>query len=301
MDGQFELKLLFENILNKTTEELENKNLITVVKSKDYILFKTQEKITLSNDLFNEYQNLIGLKNFLLNYSNIEEKMNIEVQIWENYLIFANLLGIADKVKKQFKKIYPDYNAIDKMFEFSFDNTIPGYVNLIYKRLKLNFIFLIIGALLIAVMFLGKGNLYNAIKPILRLSPFIIAGGLLYYFYLRQYLLNKKVKEMNKTTYAKITDVNIYYSERTDSDGNPYTAKRYFLKYEYIVDGISYTGSGYSKSKKHINQKIKIYYNEQKPMLSETAKEYNQNLKTFIFLLSFILLFLYLLIKSGQK
>ena len=50
MDGQFELKLLFENILNKTTEELENKNLITVVKSKDYILFKTQEKITLSND-----------------------------------------------------------------------------------------------------------------------------------------------------------------------------------------------------------------------------------------------------------
>ena len=314
MDGQFELKFLFENILNTTTEELEKKNLITVVESKNYIFFKTQEKITLSNELLTEYQNLIGLKNFLSDYSNIEEKMNIEVQIWENYLIFANLLGIADKVKQQFKKIYPAFNDLDKTFEVSFDNTIPSYANRLYKKVKLELITIIIAAILIAIMFFEKDNIISIIfkiprtfdisgitKPILVLFPFIITGGLLYYSFLRQYLLNRKVKEMNKTTYAKITDVDIYYSERTDSDGNSYNSKEYHLKYEYIIDGISYTGSGYSKSKKYINQKIKIYYNEQRPTLSETAKEHNQNLKTFIWSFSLLLLFLYLLIKSGKQ
>ena len=38
----------------------------------------------------------------------IDDKEAIEVNIWEYYLIYAQILGIADKVAKQFKKLYPE-------------------------------------------------------------------------------------------------------------------------------------------------------------------------------------------------
>ena len=38
----------------------------------------------------------------------IGEREAIEVALWEDYLVFANLLGIAKKVESQFKKLYPD-------------------------------------------------------------------------------------------------------------------------------------------------------------------------------------------------
>ena len=51
---------------------------------------------------------LAGLKKFLLEFSRIDEKGAIEVKMWDEYLIFAQIFGIADKVSKQFKKLYPD-------------------------------------------------------------------------------------------------------------------------------------------------------------------------------------------------
>ena len=49
---------------------------------------------------------LKGLKKFLLDFSLMPEKEYFEVHIWEEYLIFAELLGIADKVEEQFSKLY---------------------------------------------------------------------------------------------------------------------------------------------------------------------------------------------------
>lgn len=51
---------------------------------------------------------LLGLKGFLKDYSLIDEKKHIEVKIWEQYLIYAQLLGITKKVNKQMKDIYPE-------------------------------------------------------------------------------------------------------------------------------------------------------------------------------------------------
>ena len=51
---------------------------------------------------------LAGLKKFLLEFSRIDEKGAIEVKMWDEYLIFAQIFGIADKVSKQFKKLYPE-------------------------------------------------------------------------------------------------------------------------------------------------------------------------------------------------
>ena len=297
VDGKnFELEYMFRNILKVIQEDLERQNYITVEKAKDYILFKTQEKITLSDELINEYQNLNGLKNFLLDYSNMEEKMHIEVHIWENYLIFANLLGIADKVKQQFNKIYPNFNAVNSMFDVSFDNTIVGQLNTAYKGLKWQFYILIGSILLVAVVIFGRGSF---IKPILKILPFAIIAGILYWL-LRKYLINKKVKEMNSITYAKITKVDVHYNTERDFETNrDITTKSYSFSYEYSVNGVYYTGYGHSNFKKIEKQKIKIYYNEMKPQESETAQKHNYYLKLFIFIIV-ILIMLFLALNKNS-
>lgn len=50
---------------------------------------------------------LIEFKNFLEAFTLSAERGAIEVTLWEDYLVFAALFGIADKVAKQFEKLYP--------------------------------------------------------------------------------------------------------------------------------------------------------------------------------------------------
>jgi len=52
---------------------------------------------------------LIGLKNYLLQFSTITRDIGVqEVVIWEEYLIFATLLGISEQVEEQLKIHYPE-------------------------------------------------------------------------------------------------------------------------------------------------------------------------------------------------
>lgn len=55
-------------------------------------------------------EHIIGLKKFLQEMSLIDEKEVIEVKLWEEYLIFASILGIADKVQEQLGKMCPTFN-----------------------------------------------------------------------------------------------------------------------------------------------------------------------------------------------
>ena len=57
--------------------------------------------------LRDEFIKLKGLKQFLEDMTLIDEKKAIEVHVWDEYLIFAESLGIADKVAKQFEKFHP--------------------------------------------------------------------------------------------------------------------------------------------------------------------------------------------------
>lgn len=50
---------------------------------------------------------LIQFKNFLEDFTLHGEKGAIEATLWQDYLVFASLFGIADKVAKQFEKLYP--------------------------------------------------------------------------------------------------------------------------------------------------------------------------------------------------
>ncbi|MDU2585057.1 MAG: DUF2207 domain-containing protein, partial [Anaerococcus prevotii] len=56
------------------------------------------------------YENLIKFRNYLEDYSLIEERGIEEVHIWDYFLIYAAIFGISDKVFKNLEKTYPNYS-----------------------------------------------------------------------------------------------------------------------------------------------------------------------------------------------
>ena len=50
---------------------------------------------------------LVEFQNFLKDFTLSDERASIEVRLWKEYLVYAQLFGIADKVAKQFQKLYP--------------------------------------------------------------------------------------------------------------------------------------------------------------------------------------------------
>ena len=83
------------------------------------ILFK---KYSIYREFFTEkmneeVKNIIGFKKFLLDYSLINEREGIEVELWDQYLIIAEILGIADKVEKQYENVYTKYKDLRYMSE----------------------------------------------------------------------------------------------------------------------------------------------------------------------------------------
>lgn len=52
--------------------------------------------------------NIMGFKKYLIEFSLIGERSISESIIWQDYLVFATLLGIADVAIEQFEKVYPN-------------------------------------------------------------------------------------------------------------------------------------------------------------------------------------------------
>ena len=108
-DNYTELYDWFKKVLDFETEKLELEGKLTKLSHNKY---ETTEL------LLQEAIELKGLKKFLEDFSRIYEKNPIEVNLWQEYLIFAQIFGIAEKVAKDFKDIYPDIipdNYIDDL------------------------------------------------------------------------------------------------------------------------------------------------------------------------------------------
>lgn len=109
----------YNSIITKKEKELMSNGLIIEKEWDVKGMFgktKSRKFKTLTSNLKTDAEHLVGFKKFLLDFSIMPEREYKEVAVWENYLIFANLLGIADKVSEQFSKIYPNFNQ-----EASFD------------------------------------------------------------------------------------------------------------------------------------------------------------------------------------
>lgn len=78
---------------------------------------------------------ILGLKRFLLDFSLIHERGVRETVIWQDYMIYALLLGIADKVMPQIQALYPD--ALPQIQHFERCMRYAGSYNaILYKTYR---------------------------------------------------------------------------------------------------------------------------------------------------------------------
>ncbi len=105
---------------------------ITKLKSENHIYKRTtkqecSKKNVMDDTIYEDSTRLYGLKKFFEEFSRMHEKEAIEVKLWDEYLMFAYLFGIADKVAKQFKDLYPE--IIEQMENSNFDYNTFVFVN----------------------------------------------------------------------------------------------------------------------------------------------------------------------------
>lgn len=137
-----EVSSWFSSIDDQVELNLEKEGLITLTQETTQGMFGTSKNITIKNvnpKLKEEAIQLKGLKKFLLDFSIMPEREYFEVKTWEEYLILAQLMGIADKVAEQFSKIYPNFNqesllnsdfttlAVINMADFGYTGMVQGY------------------------------------------------------------------------------------------------------------------------------------------------------------------------------
>ncbi len=117
---------VFEKIKNYEINRLKGIGMIRKRTDKT----ECKKKNVMDDTLYKDSQQLFGLKLFLTEFSRMDTKEVLEVHLWDEYLMFAYLFGIADKVAKQLKNLYPEvlndpYN--DSYFDY---NTILFIDNL---------------------------------------------------------------------------------------------------------------------------------------------------------------------------
>ena len=116
---------LFKKIGNKYIVDLEFKGHIYKRKNKQ----ECKKKNVMDDTIYEESKKLYGLKLYLEEFSKINTKEVIEVHLWDEYLMFAYLFGIADKVAKQLKNMYPE--VIEQM-DYDYDTLI--FINYMSTR-----------------------------------------------------------------------------------------------------------------------------------------------------------------------
>lgn len=109
----------FDRVLDYERDILVKEGKIAIKEVTNFKIFKSH-KYVVDPSLMEEAKEIKGLKKFLEEFTLIDKREAIEVTLFEEYLIFAQILGIAKKVATQFKKLYPeiienydyDYNDI---------------------------------------------------------------------------------------------------------------------------------------------------------------------------------------------
>ena len=87
-----------------------------------------------------------GIKKYMEDFSLLNEKEIPAIEVWEHYLVYATAFGIADKVLKQLKTIYPNIDELDSIhtstymyfmyhsnFETSFSSSISSSISSSYS------------------------------------------------------------------------------------------------------------------------------------------------------------------------
>lgn len=114
-----------ESFVNEGNKILNANGLMETETSSFLFWNHTTNKLTIKG--YAEVGKAYGLERYLTDYSLIHERNPNEVQMWDDYLIFAALFGIADKVAAAFKKLYPiefAYYEKQSSIHFDIDNSL---------------------------------------------------------------------------------------------------------------------------------------------------------------------------------
>ena len=110
---------------SKNKEICEDSNYVEMVPTKG--LFGSTRDVPNATVKLNEKgSQLAGLKKFFKEFTTLHEKQAIEVKMWRDYLIYAQIFGMAKEVAKEFKDLYPDvitddmYNNVVLINTFSY-------------------------------------------------------------------------------------------------------------------------------------------------------------------------------------
>lgn len=115
----------FDTIIEREKQKLVDEGLITIEEKVNFKIFKSKI-YTATPELKQEAIELAGLKRYLNEYTLIKDRQAIEVQLFEEYLIYAQIMGIAKKVAKEFKDLYPE--IIEQSNFNSYDNIVFIYM-----------------------------------------------------------------------------------------------------------------------------------------------------------------------------
>ena len=81
-------------------------------------LFLRRSKAPLTLDGQREYDKLHALAKFMEEFSAMDEHEIPELVLWEDYMVFATAMGIADKVSEQLEIAYPEFKAMSSAGSF---------------------------------------------------------------------------------------------------------------------------------------------------------------------------------------
>ena len=114
---------LFKSILNDKISSLKTEGHIYTRTSKQECKYKN----VMDDTIYKDSVELYGLKKFFDEFTRMKEKETLEVKVWDEYLMFAYLFGIADKVAQQLKNLYPE--QLQQLQEQGLDINTVYYIN----------------------------------------------------------------------------------------------------------------------------------------------------------------------------
>lgn len=84
---------------------------------------KVQERFNVFTQLgVDEHEKWKGLKKYMNDFSLLKEREVPELVLWEKFLVYATAFGIADKVLKQLKIVYPNIEQMDNLATYTYIN-----------------------------------------------------------------------------------------------------------------------------------------------------------------------------------
>ncbi|MBR4133488.1 MAG: DUF2207 domain-containing protein [Bacteroidales bacterium] len=82
-----------------------------------------------------EAQHVMGFKNFLNDFTLSSERESVEVGLWMDFLVYASLYGIADKVAKELKDIDPRVFEQVMVYDYTMFNDLMRMTNSLGRSL----------------------------------------------------------------------------------------------------------------------------------------------------------------------